>query len=61
MGCTKRMGLFPNRKTNLENVKKQRALNGNAKNCNLESKKKVSLSSVCDFKCMLMCVRTLHP
>ncbi|XP_010752596.3 polyhomeotic-like protein 2 [Larimichthys crocea] len=40
VGCTKRMGLFPNRKTNLENVKKQRALNGNAKNCNLESKKK---------------------
>ncbi|TKS77018.1 Polyhomeotic-like protein 2 [Collichthys lucidus] len=40
VGCTKRMGLFPNRKTNLENMKKQRALNGNTKNCNLESKKK---------------------
>nr|XP_033485965.1 polyhomeotic-like protein 2 isoform X1 [Epinephelus lanceolatus]XP_033485966.1 polyhomeotic-like protein 2 isoform X1 [Epinephelus lanceolatus] len=37
VGCTKRMGLFPNRKTTLE---KQRALNGNYKNCSLESKKK---------------------
>ncbi|XP_023130871.1 polyhomeotic-like protein 2 isoform X1 [Amphiprion ocellaris] len=40
VGCTKRMGLFPNRKTTLENMKKQRALNGNHKNTNLESKKK---------------------
>ncbi|XP_034733741.1 polyhomeotic-like protein 2 [Etheostoma cragini] len=40
VGCTKRMGLFPNRKTTLENMKKQRALNGNHKNCSLESKKK---------------------
>ncbi|KAM9343014.1 polyhomeotic-like protein 2 isoform 2-T5 [Pholidichthys leucotaenia] len=39
VGCTKRMGLFPNRKT-LENMKKQRALNGNPKNGSLESKKK---------------------
>ncbi|XP_031167353.1 polyhomeotic-like protein 2 [Sander lucioperca] len=40
VGCTKRMGLFPNRKTTLENMKKQRALNGNHKTCSLESKKK---------------------
>lgn len=40
VGCTKRMGLFPNRKTTLENMKKQRALNGNQKTCSLESKKK---------------------
>uniref|UniRef100_A0A665TRF0 Polyhomeotic homolog 2a (Drosophila) n=1 Tax=Echeneis naucrates TaxID=173247 RepID=A0A665TRF0_ECHNA len=39
VGCTKRMGLFPNRKTTLENMKKQRALNGNNKNSSLESKK----------------------
>lgn len=42
VGCTKRMGLFPNRKTTLENMKKQRALNGNAKNSSLESKKKTA-------------------
>lgn len=35
------MGLFPNRKTTLENMKKQRTLNGNHKNSSLESKKKV--------------------
>ncbi|XP_075951601.1 polyhomeotic-like protein 2 [Anarhichas minor] len=40
VGCTKRMGLFPNRQTTLENMKKQRALNGNLKNGSLESKKK---------------------
>ncbi|XP_029995338.1 polyhomeotic-like protein 2 [Sphaeramia orbicularis] len=40
VGCTKRMGLFPNRKTTLENLKKQRALNGNHKNSTLEVKKK---------------------
>lgn len=40
VGCTKRMGLFPNRQTTLENMKKQRALNGDHKNCSLESKKK---------------------
>lgn len=44
VGCTKRMGLFPNRKTTLENMKKQRALNGNHKNCSLESKKKTAPS-----------------
>ncbi|XP_015254348.1 PREDICTED: polyhomeotic-like protein 2 [Cyprinodon variegatus] len=38
VGCTKRMGLFPNRKTSLENLKK-RALNGNHRT-SLESKKK---------------------
>ncbi|CAK6968729.1 polyhomeotic-like protein 2 [Scomber scombrus] len=40
VGCTKRMGLFPNRKTTLENMKKQRALNRNHKNSHLESKRK---------------------
>ncbi|KAM6924630.1 polyhomeotic-like protein 2 [Xenentodon cancila] len=40
VGCTKRMGLFPNRKTTLENMKKQRALNGSHKNASLEPKKK---------------------
>uniref|UniRef100_A0A3Q2ZGF5 Polyhomeotic homolog 2a (Drosophila) n=2 Tax=Kryptolebias marmoratus TaxID=37003 RepID=A0A3Q2ZGF5_KRYMA len=40
VGCTKRMGLFPNRKTTLENLKKQRALNGNHKTTSLESKRK---------------------
>ncbi|XP_070765880.1 polyhomeotic-like protein 2 [Enoplosus armatus] len=44
VGCTKRMGLFPNRKTTLENMKKQRALSGNHKNCSLESKKKTAPS-----------------
>ncbi|XP_051280246.1 polyhomeotic-like protein 2 [Dicentrarchus labrax] len=43
VGCTKRMGLFPNRKTTLENMKKQKALNGNLKN-SLESKKKTAPS-----------------
>lgn len=42
VGCTKRVGLFPNRKTTLENAKKQRALNGSLKPCSFESKKKVS-------------------
>ncbi|XP_035806318.1 polyhomeotic-like protein 2 isoform X2 [Amphiprion ocellaris] len=46
VGCTKRMGLFPNRKTTLENMKKQRALNGNHKNTNLESKKKATIIKV---------------
>lgn len=42
VGCTKRMGLFPNRKASLENMKKQRGvLNGNFKNCSLDSKKKI--------------------
>lgn len=49
VGCTKRMGLFPNRKTTLENMKKQRALNGNHKHCSLETKKKVRLSTAFDF------------
>uniref|UniRef100_A0A667WEP1 Polyhomeotic homolog 2a (Drosophila) n=1 Tax=Myripristis murdjan TaxID=586833 RepID=A0A667WEP1_9TELE len=39
VGCTARVGLFPNRKTTMENMKKQRALNGNHKNSSLESKK----------------------
>ncbi|XP_072223005.1 polyhomeotic-like protein 2 [Leuresthes tenuis] len=40
VGCTKRMGLFPNRKTTLENMKKQKTLNGSHKNGSLEPKKK---------------------
>lgn len=42
VGCTKRMGLFPNRKTSLENIKRQRALNAALKNCTVDPKKKVS-------------------
>ncbi|KAF6730234.1 Polyhomeotic-like protein 2 [Oryzias melastigma] len=39
VGCTKRMGLFPNRKSTLENLKKQqRVLNG--RNAHMDSKKK---------------------
>ncbi|XP_034551370.1 polyhomeotic-like protein 2 isoform X2 [Notolabrus celidotus] len=44
VGCTKRMGLFPNRKTTLENMKKQRVMNGNVKNCSFDSKKKIAPS-----------------
>ncbi|KAM4737807.1 polyhomeotic-like protein 2 isoform 1-T2 [Anableps anableps] len=44
VGCTKRMGLFPNRRTSLENLKK-RTLNGNYKNSSLESKKKSAPSA----------------
>lgn len=41
VGCTKRVGLFPNRKTTMEKLKKQRASNGNNQNSSLESKKQV--------------------
>ncbi|XP_071783455.2 polyhomeotic-like protein 2 [Centroberyx gerrardi] len=44
VGCTKRMGLFPNRRTAMENMKKQRALNGHHKSSSLESKKKTPAS-----------------
>ncbi|XP_020486020.1 polyhomeotic-like protein 2 [Labrus bergylta] len=44
VGCTKRMGLFPNRQSMLENMKKPRMLNGNHKICSLDSKKKTALS-----------------
>ncbi|XP_028309913.1 polyhomeotic-like protein 2 [Gouania willdenowi] len=44
VGCTKRMGLFPNRKTTLENLKKQKALNGSHRNNSLEMKKKTTPS-----------------
>ncbi|KAM3617696.1 uncharacterized protein V6R79_009837 [Siganus canaliculatus] len=44
VGCTKRMGLFPNRKSTLENMKKQRALNGTQKNSSLDTKKKMAPS-----------------
>ncbi|RVE71227.1 hypothetical protein OJAV_G00072630 [Oryzias javanicus] len=43
VGCTKRMGLFPNRKSTLENLKKQqRVLNGGARNAHMDSKKKAA-------------------
>nr|XP_057906621.1 polyhomeotic-like protein 2 [Doryrhamphus excisus]XP_057906622.1 polyhomeotic-like protein 2 [Doryrhamphus excisus]XP_057906623.1 polyhomeotic-like protein 2 [Doryrhamphus excisus] len=42
VGCTKRMGLFPNRKSTLEDMKKQRTLTENHKNYNMESKNKTS-------------------
>ncbi|KAM9856292.1 polyhomeotic-like protein 2 [Aulostomus maculatus] len=60
VGCTKRMGLFPNRKTTLENMRKQRALNGNYKNSSLESKKKNSLS-VQKTAAALSTGRLVHP
>lgn len=47
VGCTKRMGLFPNRKTSLENIKRQRALNAALKNCTVDPKKKVSAGQGC--------------
>ncbi|XP_074537774.1 polyhomeotic-like protein 2 [Halichoeres trimaculatus] len=47
VGCTKRMGLFPNRKASLQNMKKPRGmLNGNMKNCSLDSRKKKIIPSV---------------
>ncbi|KAK6307887.1 hypothetical protein J4Q44_G00211580 [Coregonus suidteri] len=38
VGCTKRMGLFPNRQTTMEKLKKQRTTNGN-QNSSSETKK----------------------
>uniref|UniRef100_A0AAQ4QLR0 Polyhomeotic-like protein 2 n=1 Tax=Gasterosteus aculeatus aculeatus TaxID=481459 RepID=A0AAQ4QLR0_GASAC len=40
VGCTKRMGLFPNRQSTLESVKKHRAPSGHLRNGCLEPKKK---------------------
>eukprot|EP00066_Takifugu_rubripes_P001627 XP_003962949.1 PREDICTED: polyhomeotic-like protein 2 [Takifugu rubripes] len=40
VGCTKRVGLFPNRKTTLENERKQRMMNGNMKSYLIGCKKK---------------------
>uniref|UniRef100_A0A8C6L6B5 Polyhomeotic homolog 2a (Drosophila) n=2 Tax=Nothobranchius TaxID=28779 RepID=A0A8C6L6B5_NOTFU len=40
VGCTKRMGLFPNRKTTLENLKRQRVLNGTHKDSSVDLKKR---------------------
>lgn len=60
VGCTKRMGLFPNRKTTLENMKKQKALNGNHKNTILESKKKTA-PSVQKPATALSTVHSVHP
>ncbi|XP_004086426.1 polyhomeotic-like protein 2 [Oryzias latipes] len=43
VGCTKRMGLFPNRKSTLENLRKQqRVLNGNSRNAQTDSKRKTT-------------------
>ncbi|XP_062315505.1 polyhomeotic-like protein 2 [Osmerus eperlanus] len=42
VGCTKRVGLFPNRNTTMEKLKKQRASNGNNQNTSLESKKQTT-------------------
>ncbi|CAB1329498.1 unnamed protein product [Coregonus sp. 'balchen'] len=41
VGCTKRMGLFPNRQTTMEKLKKQRTTNGN-QNSSSETKKQTS-------------------
>ncbi|XP_026187966.1 polyhomeotic-like protein 2 isoform X2 [Mastacembelus armatus] len=61
VGCTKRMGLFPNRKTTLENMKKQKALNGNQKNSNLESKKKTAPSVQKPAAAALSTGHSVHP
>lgn len=61
VGCTKRMGLFPNRKTTLENLKKQKALNGNHKNGSLESKKKTAPSVQKPAAAALSPVHSVHP
>lgn len=61
VGCTKRMGLFPNRKTTLENMKKQRALNGNHKNVSLESKKKTAPSVQKPAAAALSTGHSAHP
>ncbi|XP_076597991.1 polyhomeotic-like protein 2 [Chaetodon auriga] len=61
VGCTKRMGLFPNRKTTLENMKKQRALNGNLKNCTLEFKKKTAPSVQKPAAAALSTGPSVHP
>ncbi|XP_071021026.1 polyhomeotic-like protein 2 isoform X4 [Oncorhynchus clarkii lewisi] len=39
VGCTKRMGLFPNRQTTMEKLKKQRTSNGNHQKSSSETKK----------------------
>ncbi|CAB1327361.1 unnamed protein product [Coregonus sp. 'balchen'] len=39
VGCTKRMGLFPNRQTTMEKLKKQRMLDGNQQKSSSETKK----------------------
>lgn len=61
VGCTKRMGLFPNRKTTLENMKKQRTLNGNHKNCTLESKKKTAPAVQKPAAAALSAGHSVHP
>ncbi|XP_028849487.1 polyhomeotic-like protein 2 isoform X3 [Denticeps clupeoides] len=46
VGCTKRMGLFPNRKTMLEKLKKQKSSNNGLQNSSSEAKKQMSSSTV---------------
>uniref|UniRef100_A0A3Q2YD68 Polyhomeotic homolog 2a (Drosophila) n=1 Tax=Hippocampus comes TaxID=109280 RepID=A0A3Q2YD68_HIPCM len=45
VGCTKRIGLFPIRKSTLEDTKKQKGLNENPQNSSLELKDKVRRKS----------------
>ncbi|XP_064876725.1 polyhomeotic-like protein 2 isoform X2 [Oncorhynchus nerka] len=44
VGCTKRMGLFPNRQTTMEKLKKQRTSNGNHQNSGSETKKQTPIT-----------------
>ncbi|AWP09401.1 putative polyhomeotic-like protein 2 [Scophthalmus maximus] len=54
VGCTRRMGLFPNRKTTLENMRKQRALNADHTDSSSESKRKKPAAA-------LSTGRSVHP
>ncbi|XP_020361714.1 polyhomeotic-like protein 2 isoform X4 [Oncorhynchus kisutch] len=44
VGCTKRMGLFPNRQTTMEKLKKQRTSNGNHQTSGSETKKQTPIT-----------------
>nr|XP_046199445.1 polyhomeotic-like protein 2 isoform X2 [Oncorhynchus gorbuscha] len=44
VGCTKRMGLFPNRQTTMEKLKKQRTSNGSHQNSGSETKKQTPIT-----------------
>lgn len=61
VGCTKRMGLFPNRKTTLENIKKQRALHGNHRHGGSESKKKTQTAPPVQKPAALSTGHSVHP
>lgn len=60
VGCTKRMGLFPNRKTTLENMKRHRALNGSHKTSSLESKKKVTILTFFIYIYSIICKHEVY-